>query len=63
MNGMKPKFITEEVNPDYYKIPDPYVNPPSCNVNLLAMSRYTKEHGKKMAELTKEEVEQFIINE
>lgn len=47
MNGTKPKFITEKVEPGYYNKPDPYVNAPSCHVNLLELSRYAKKQGKK----------------
>lgn len=61
MNGMKPKFIDKKMGDSYYVKPDPYVNAPSCNVNLLELSRYAKKCGKKLAELTKEEVEQFAL--
>lgn len=45
----------------YYEQPNPYVNAPSCNVNLLELSRYAKEHNKKLVELTREEVARFSI--
>lgn len=61
MNGMKPNFITGEVKPDYYAPPNPYTTAPSCHVNLMELSRYAKKHGKKVMELTKEEVEKFTI--
>lgn len=61
MNGTKPKFLTDEVNTGYYEKPNPYVNAPSCNVNLLELSRYAKRKGKKLSELSKEEVRQFSI--
>lgn len=61
MNGMKPKFISEKVQPDFYEKPNPYVNTPSCHVNLLELSRYAKRTGKKMEELSKEEVNKFVI--
>ena len=66
MNGTKtlerPKFL-EGVEPPnlYYETPDPYNNAPSCNVNLLELSRYARKIGKKLVELTKEEVQQFAI--
>lgn len=61
MNGTKPKFITGKVEPGYYNKPDPYVNAPSCHVNLLELSRYAKKQGKKLADLTKEEVNRYSI--
>ncbi|MDE7282396.1 MAG: hypothetical protein K2N85_02245, partial [Lachnospiraceae bacterium] len=36
MNGTKPKFMENSVIvPSYYEQPEPYVNAPSCQVNLL----------------------------
>lgn len=65
MNGInvdKPKFLeTEKLPESYYETPSPYKNAPSCNVNLLELSRYAKKMGKKIIELTKEEVQQFAI--
>jgi hypothetical protein len=61
MNGTKPKFIVEPVPHGYYDKPNPYVNAPSCHVNLLEMSRYAKKTGKKIADLTKEEINQFSL--
>ena len=47
MNGMKPRFIQKsKLSPDYYKKTDPYVNAPSCHVNLLELSRYAKNKEK-----------------
>ena len=62
MNGTKPKFLEKEaIAPSYYEQPDPYVNAPSCHVNLLELSRYAKKCGKKLIELTQEEVKRFSI--
>lgn len=66
MNGTetitKPKFLeNEELPSSYYETPDPYKSAPSCNVNLLELSRYARRIGKKFVELTKEEVLQFAI--
>ena len=33
----------------YYETPNPYVNAPSCHVNLLELSKYAREKGKKLA--------------
>ena len=66
MNGTetikKPKFLeNEELPASYDEAPDPYTSAPSCNVNLLELSRYARKIGKKLVELTKEEVLQFAI--
>ena len=66
MNGTKtlerPKFLEGENLPNsYYETPNPYKNAPSCNVNLLELSRYARKMGKKLLELTKQEVQQFAI--
>ena len=59
---MKPKFLEDvELSAGYYEKPNPHVNAPSCHVNLLEMSRYAKRNGKKLVELTREEVKMFSI--
>lgn len=50
-----------EVYPSYYEQPNPYINAPSCHVNLLELSRYAKKCGKKIIELTQEEVKNFSL--
>lgn len=62
MNGMKPEFMENQtIAASYYEQPNPYVNAPSCHVNLLELSRYAKQCGKKLVELTQEEVKKFSI--
>lgn len=62
MNGTKPKFMEDSIiTPGYYEQPDPYVNAPSCHVNLLELSRYARKCGKKLVELTQDEVRNFLI--
>lgn len=62
MNGTIPKFMEQvTIQPDYYESPNPYVNAPSCHVDLLQLSRYAKQCGKKIAELTEEEVKKFTL--
>lgn len=62
MNGTKPKFLENTImQPSYYEQPNPYVNAPSCHVNLLELSRYAKQCGKQLVDLTKEEVQKFSI--
>ena len=41
----------------YYETPNPYVNAPSCHVNLLELAR---KKGKKLADLSQDEVNQFL---
>ena len=49
MNGTnKPLFLqNKKLNETYYNTPNPYINAPSCNVNLLELSRYAKKQKKK----------------
>lgn len=62
MNGTKPEFLKDvTVDEKYYKTPNPYENAPSCNVNLLELSRYAKKVGKQLSELTRAEVLQFAM--
>ena len=57
-----PKFMEGEKLPiGYYDQPNPYKNPPKSPYNLRLLSRYAKKAGKKMVELTKEEVAQFAV--
>jgi hypothetical protein len=62
MNGTKPKFMEGKIPAkNYFEQPNPYVNAPSCHVNLLELSRYARRCGKKLTELTQDEVNQFSI--
>ena len=62
MNGTRPKFMENQVPAQsYFEQPNPYVNAPSCHVNLLELSKYARKKGKKLADLSKEEVNQFLI--
>ncbi|MGM9580321.1 MAG: hypothetical protein ACI3U2_03690 [Anaerovibrio sp.] len=62
MNGMQPKFLENQfLTQSYFEQPNPYVNAPSCHVNLLELSRYAKRCGKKLVELTQDEVKRFSI--
>jgi hypothetical protein len=59
---MKSKFIENQIpEKSYYEQLNPYVNAPSCHVNLLELSRYARRCGKKLVELTQDEVKQFPI--
>lgn len=62
MNEIKPNFLKgSQLNPSYYEQPNPYVNAPSCHVNLLELSRYAKKSGKRLIDLSSEEVNKFVI--
>ena len=64
MNGTKPKFLKKSaLNPEYFKKPNPYMNAPSCHVNLLELSRYAKKHRKKLIDLTQDEIKKFSIQQ
>ncbi len=57
-----PKFLEGEPLPaGYYDPPNPDKSAPSCHVDLPALSRYARKVGKRITELTKEEVRQFTI--
>ena len=62
MNGIKPNFLKEsQLTSDYYKKPNPYMDAPSCHVNLLEMSRYDKKHKKRIVALSADEINRFSI--
>ena len=55
-----PKFLEgEPLPPGYLEPPNPYVNPPTRKVDLGALAKYARENGKRLVDLTKEEVAQF----
>lgn len=60
MSGKLPKFLEGEALPcGYFDPPNPYDNAPKCDVNLLELSRYARKCGKRLVDLTKEEVDMF----
>ena len=66
MNGTEvitlPRFLEGEPLPEgYYDQPDPYVSAPSCHVNLPELAKYAKSAGKKLTDLSREEVRKFEI--
>ena len=55
-----PTFLEgEPLPPGYNDPPNPYMSPPPCYVDLPALSKYAKRIGKKITDLTKEEVQLF----
>ena len=65
MNGADfvkiPKFMEGELLPEgYYDPPDPYQDPPESKYDFIAMVNYANKNGKKVPDLTREEVAQFL---
>ena len=57
-----PRFMEDQPLPEgYNEALNPYKNPPNSKYNLRAMVNYALQAGKKVPELTVEEVEQFLI--
>ena len=46
--------------PEYYAPVDPYREPPAYNLNHAALSRYAKRIGKKIADMSAEEIAPFF---
>ena len=60
MNGMKPEFLKGVNLPkSYFEAPDPYSSVSTGNTNRLELSRYARQTGKKLTELTSDEVRRF----
>ena len=59
MNGRMRSF---KLNKNYWDTPEP-ITPdklPNIKINLLALSKYAEEKGKKLSDLTLEEKKMFI---
>ncbi len=68
MNGTDivriPKFLEGETLPaGYFEAPDPYSNPPKSQYNIRAMVNYARKQGKQVTDLSKEEVEPFLLKQ
>lgn len=68
MNGTSiikiPRFLEGEPLPvGYYDPPNPYANPPKSKYNFRAMVNYAQSKGKKVTDLSKEEVRPFLNSE
>lgn len=62
MDSNLPNFLKgKTISQDYYDISDPYKSIPTFNVNLREMAKYTRKNGKKLVDLTAEEVNQFSV--
>ena len=60
MDKKLPEFLKGEPLPKgYYDATNPYEDPSKSDVNLRELSRYARECGKRIVDLTKEEVGMF----
>ncbi len=62
MNGMSEnKMVLAESSASYIATPDPYKDAPSMHLDLPNLSRYADSLGKKVMDLSTEEIEKFRI--
>ena len=62
MNGTRPEFLKDvKLDASYYEPADPYRDAPSCHIDLVALSRYSRKIKKPVAEMTADEIKQFAI--
>ena len=59
----KPAVILADSMEEYMAPPNPYKNPPKGKLNLLELGRYAERVGKRIDELTAEEILQFKLPE
>ena len=60
MNGIrKPAVILADSMEEYMAPPNPYKNPPKSKLNIFKLGEYARRVGKKIEELTAEEILQF----
>ena len=61
--GLPPVKYWENRTPpeSHYHPIDPCSPPPPCNINLRALSEYAKQTGRKIIELSYEEVQRFAL--
>ena len=45
----------------YYQPIDPCSPPPPCNINLRALSEYAKQTGRKIIDISYDEVQRFAV--
>lgn len=63
MSEPKAKYWEGRTPPaEYYQTPDPYSRAPECNINLRELSGYAKSTGKKIIDMTYEEVQKFAVS-
>ena len=62
MNGTrKPAVILADSMEEYMAPPNPYKNPPKSKLNIFKLGEYAERVGKKIEELSAEEILQFKI--
>ena len=62
MNGIrKPAVILADSMKEYMATPDPYKEPPKSKLHIQKLVRYAERVGKKIDELTAEEILQFKV--
>lgn len=62
MNGIrKPAVILADSAEEYMATPDPYKPSPKSKLNLFELGEYARRVGKKVDELTAEEILQFKL--
>lgn len=62
MNGIrKPAVILADSMEEYLAMPDPYKNPPKSKLNIFKLGEYAERVGKKIEDLTAEEILQFKV--
>ena len=63
MNGRKVKYWEGRTPPaTYYQKPNPYANAPASNINLYELTKYAKRIGKKIADMSYDEVQMFSVS-
>ena len=62
MNGIrKPAVILADSMEEYLAMPDPYKNPPKSKLNIFKLGEYAARVGKRIEDLTAEEILQFKV--
>ena len=62
MNGTEiAEDILADIRIPFSAVPNPYKDAPPCKLNLLKLALYAERVGKKIDELTAEEILQFKI--
>lgn len=62
MNGIrKPAVILADSMEEYIAMPDPYKSPAKSKLNIFKLGEYAERVGKKIEELTAEEILQFKV--
>ena len=62
MNGTEMvEDMLADIRIPFSAVPNPYKDAPPCKLNLLELARYAERVGKKIENLTTEEILQFKI--